>query len=66
MLSVMLNQIKTDFSYSGRRFCNFFFANFWVTELIDSYEDERPVNGMAIMEFRNGKVAHETLFCISI
>jgi SnoaL-like domain len=37
-------------------------ANFWVTELIVSYEDECPVNGVAIMEFRNHKVAHETLY----
>jgi hypothetical protein len=37
-------------------------ANFWVTELIATYEDESPVNAVAIMEFRNGKVAHETLY----
>jgi len=37
-------------------------ANFWVTELIVTYEDERPVNGVAIMEFRDDKIAHETLY----
>lgn len=33
----------------------------WVTELIITY-DGRPVNGVAIMEFRDDKVAHETLY----
>ena len=34
----------------------------WVTELIVTYDDGRPVNGVAIMEFRDNKVAHETLY----
>src|SRR5512145_1541999 len=33
----------------------------WVTELIVTY-DGRPVNGVAIMEFRDNKVARETLY----
>ena len=33
----------------------------WVTELIVTY-DGHPVNGVAIMEFRDNKVAHETLY----
>jgi hypothetical protein len=34
-------------------------GNLWITELIITY-DGRPVNVVTIMEFRNGKVAHET------
>ena len=33
--------------------------NLWISELIITY-DGRPVNLVAIMEFRNGKVVHET------
>ncbi len=34
-------------------------GNFWITELIITY-DGRPVNVVSIMEFKNGKIAHET------
>jgi len=34
----------------------------WITELNVTYDDGRAVNGMAIMEFRDNKVAHETLY----
>jgi len=34
-------------------------GNLWITELIITY-DGRPVNVVTIMEFRDGKVAHET------
>lgn len=34
----------------------------WVTELIVTHDDGRPINGVAIMEFRDNKVAHETLY----
>ena len=34
-------------------------GNLWITELIITY-DGRPVNEVTIMEFRDGKVAHET------
>jgi len=35
-------------------------GNLWITELIITY-DGRPVNVVTIMEFRNGKVAHDLL-----
>ena len=34
-------------------------GNLWITELIITY-DGRPVNVVSVMEFRDGKVAHET------
>ena len=34
-------------------------GNLWITELIITY-DGRPVNVVTTMEFRDGKVAHET------
>jgi SnoaL-like domain len=34
-------------------------GSLWITEVIITY-DGRPVNVVAIMEFRDGKVAHET------
>ena len=34
-------------------------GNLWVTELVITY-DERPVNVVTIMGFKDGKVAHET------
>jgi hypothetical protein len=34
-------------------------GNLWNTELIITY-DGRPVNAVSVMEFRDGKVAHET------
>ena len=34
-------------------------GNLWITELVITY-DERPVNVVTIMEFKDGKVAHET------
>jgi ketosteroid isomerase-like protein len=39
-------------------------GNLWTTELIATYDNDRehPINGVAIMEFRNDKVAHETLY----
>ena len=39
-------------------------GNLWTTELIATYDNdkENPIYGVAIMEFRNDKVAHETLY----
>jgi hypothetical protein len=34
-------------------------GNLWITELIITY-DGRPVNVVSVMEFRDGKIAHET------
>ena len=34
--------------------------NLWITELAISYSDGRPINAVGIMEFRDGKIAHET------
>ena len=34
-------------------------GNLWITELTITY-DGRPVNVVSVMEFRDGKVAHET------
>jgi hypothetical protein len=34
-------------------------GNLWITELIIKY-DGRPVNVVGIMQFRDGKIAHET------
>jgi hypothetical protein len=34
-------------------------GNLWITELVITY-DGRPVYVVAVMEFRDGKVAHET------
>ncbi len=34
--------------------------NLWITELAITYNDRRPINAVGIMEFRNGKIAHET------
>jgi SnoaL-like protein len=34
-------------------------GNLWVTELVITY-DGRPVNVVTIMEFKDGKVVHET------
>jgi hypothetical protein len=36
-------------------------GNVWVTELLVTY-DGRPVNGVNIMEFKDGKVARETIY----
>jgi SnoaL-like domain len=36
-------------------------GNVWVTELDITY-DGRPVNGVNIMEFKDGKVARETIY----
>ena len=35
-------------------------GNLWITEIVITY-DGRPVNAVTIMEFRDGKIAHETL-----
>ena len=39
-------------------------GNLWTTEVIVTYDNDkgRPVYGVAIMEFRNDQVAHETLY----
>jgi ketosteroid isomerase-like protein len=39
-------------------------GNLWTTEVIVTYDDHkgRPVYGVAIMEFRDYKVVHETLY----
>ena len=34
-------------------------GNLWITELIITY-DGRPVNVVSVMEFKDGKIAHET------
>ena len=34
-------------------------GNLWITELVITY-DGRPVNVVGVMEFRDGKIAHET------
>ena len=34
----------------------------WVTELIATYDGQRPTHVVNIMEFRDGKVAHETIY----
>jgi hypothetical protein len=34
-------------------------GNLWITELIITY-DGRPVNVVSIMEFKDGKIVHET------
>lgn len=34
-------------------------GNLWITELVITY-DGRPVNVVSIMEFKEGKIAHET------
>ena len=36
-------------------------GNLWISEIIITY-DGRPVNAVSIMEFRDGKVAHETYY----
>jgi hypothetical protein len=37
-------------------------GDLWVTELILTYDGGPPVHAVNIMEFRDGKVAHETLY----
>lgn len=37
-------------------------GSFWVTEYIITYDGGRPVNVVCIMEFRDNKIAHETLY----
>ena len=39
-------------------------GNLWATEVIVTYDNDkvRPIYGVAIMEFRNDKIAHETLY----
>jgi hypothetical protein len=34
----------------------------WVTELIVTYDGQRPTHAVNIMEFRDGKVSHETIY----
>ena len=35
-------------------------GNLWITELVITYDGGRPVHAVGVMEFRDGKVAHET------
>ena len=35
-------------------------GNLWITELVITFDDQHSVNVVGIMEFRDGKVAHET------
>ena len=39
-------------------------GNLWITEVIVTYDSDKgcPVYAVAIMEFRNNKIAHETLY----
>src|SRR5262245_31267787 len=39
-------------------------GNLWTTEVIVTYDNDKghPVYGVAIMEFQNDKVVHETLY----
>ena len=37
-------------------------GSLWVTEYIITYDGGRPVNVVCIMEFRDDKVAHESLY----
>lgn len=37
-------------------------GSLWVTEYIITYDRGRPVNVVCIMEFRDDKIAHETLY----
>jgi hypothetical protein len=36
-------------------------GNLWITESVITY-DGKPSNPVSIMEFRDGKVAHETIY----
>jgi ketosteroid isomerase-like protein len=35
-------------------------GNLWITELVITYDGGRPVHAVGVMEFRDGKIAHET------
>ena len=37
-------------------------GDLWVTELILTYAGRRPTHAVDIMEWRDGKVAHETIY----
>ena len=37
-------------------------GDLWVTELLLTYDGQRPTHAVNIMEFRDGKVAHETIY----
>lgn len=37
-------------------------GNLWVTELLLTYDGAKPTHAVNIMEFRDGKVAHETIY----
>lgn len=37
-------------------------GDFWVTELLLTYDGQAPTHAINIMEFRDGKVAHETIY----
>jgi hypothetical protein len=37
-------------------------GDIWVTELVVTYDGKKSINAVSIMEFRDGKVAKETLY----
>ena len=37
-------------------------GDLWVSELVVTYDGQNPWYGVAIMELRDGKVAHETIY----
>ncbi|MDQ3695087.1 MAG: nuclear transport factor 2 family protein [Chloroflexota bacterium] len=37
-------------------------GDLWVSELVLTYDGDAPVHAVNIMEFRDGKVTHETIF----
>ena len=37
-------------------------GDLWVTEVMLTYDGKRPTHAVNIMEFRGGKVAHETIY----
>ena len=37
-------------------------GDLWVTELVITYDGKKRVNAVSIMEFRGGKVGHETIY----
>jgi hypothetical protein len=37
-------------------------GNLWVSELLLTYDGERPMHAVNILEWRDGKVAHETIY----
>lgn len=37
-------------------------GDLWVTELLLTYDEAKPTHAVNIMEFRGGKVVHETIY----